>query len=575
MKPIRRKLKPKPKLKPKHEQLNPADRLSALPDRILHHIISFLDFKEACRTCMLSKRWTHISDTNPVMDLSHDDSLYWSDRIPKFDSFLKYTESRLKRYSKHKLHINKLTLGFPIRRETFRNTNIPLENKAEEWVKIAVRNQVAELVLIGPKNYVLSDILFTATSLRSLDCNCVEIYDYKGIVLFPSLESLFFDEVYVDDPMLNRIISSCLLLKHLRIFGCHYKSTAIPCSSKLETLDLSNNFSRDERIVTIETSSLTSFQYNGYVHSGGAHGERWPVVSKDGFLRNLRILKIGFVSITDDILGKLLSELILLKILKLCNCSLLKTIKISSVMLKEFRLEHCSDLLDVSIDAPCLETFKYKGDFKPSVCINSQVGCDISFHIPPCDFSTGRFSKMKELLKGLRSCHVLKISLLDHPADKYESDDIDLDEEELADGHLGLPCDIRELKLTLSSWILSNSYLSTFLDCVFWTCHPHIFSLRVNLKAPNVSIEPLVRKLRDMANCWKHPLKRVEVEGANCSNLLKTRKLDVQLRLHWLSGCGVVAGGNSVVLLGTKKPRVGCGGGEGVEYQRKNKVEYH
>ncbi|XP_074276202.1 putative FBD-associated F-box protein At5g56690 [Silene latifolia] len=168
--------------KPKHWQLSPADRLSALPDSIVYRIISFLGFKEACRTSILSKRWKYISDTNPVMDLSNEvfsavlDLGNWYNSMVNVDDFLKYTETRMKRYSKHKLLISKLTLGFPIRRMTFPNSKVLLENKAEKWVKIAVRNQVAELFLSGPKNYILSDSLFTAVSLRRLDCSYLEIH---------------------------------------------------------------------------------------------------------------------------------------------------------------------------------------------------------------------------------------------------------------------------------------------------------------------------------------------------------------------------------------------------------------
>ncbi|XP_074307359.1 F-box protein At4g22280-like [Silene latifolia] len=412
--------------KPKHGQLNPADRLSALPDNVVYHIVSFLGFKEACRTSILSKTWKYISDTNPDMELSNEvfsAKPGRADAYIKIDSFLKYVETRMKRYSKQKLLIKKLTLGFPIQRMTFRNTKVPLENKAEQWVEIAVRNQVEELVLIGPKNYELSHILFTSNSLRCLDCTCLEIYDYKGIAGFPSLESLFLDEVYVEDAVLNRIISSSLSLKHLRMVGCSgtyksIKSIVIPCNSKLETLDLSKSLSIDEGIVTIESSSLTSFQYIGDSRSGGVTGarvERWPVISKDGVLRNLRVLKVGFVSITDEVLGKLLSELVLLETLKLCNCSMLKTIRISSALLKDFRVENCSDLLDVTIDAPCLDTFKYKGDFKLSMCINAVAGCDMSLHVPPSSFYPHRVSKLKRLLKGLSNRHVLKIALPEKP----------------------------------------------------------------------------------------------------------------------------------------------------------------
>ncbi|XP_074274466.1 uncharacterized protein LOC141598654 [Silene latifolia] len=542
--------------KPKHGQLNPSDRLSALPDSVVYRIVSFLGFKEACRTSILSKTWKYISDTNPDMELSNEvfsAKPGREDAYIKIDSFLKYVETRMKRYSKQKLLIKKLTLGFPIQRMTFRNTKVPLEDKAEQWVKTALHNQVEELVLIGPKNYAMSDTLLTAKSLRCLDCSYVEIYDYKRLELFPFLESLFFHEVYVDDPMLNRIVSSCLLLKHLRLSGCFFKSIVIPCSSKLETLDISKSLCKDEGIVTIDSSSLTFFQYIGDSRSGGVTGarvERWPVISKDGVLRNLKILKVCFVSITDEVLDKLLSELVLLETLKLCNCSMLKTIRISSALLKDFRVENCSDLLDVTIDAPCLETFKYKGDFKLTMCIIAVAGCDMSLHVPPSSFYPHRVSKLKRLLKGLSNRHVLKIVLPEKPRKPNQNvcpvdidfDDIDdiipdelvLDEEELAH-YFRPPCDIRELKLNLSTWRPFKPSFSAFIDGVFRTCHPRILSLRVNLRASNASVESLIRELKEMANSWEHPLKSFEVEGTNYSDLLESRKavLDIRLKLHW------------------------------------------
>lgn len=38
----------------------PADRLSALLDALLHHVLSFLWAWEVARTCALSRRWRHL-----------------------------------------------------------------------------------------------------------------------------------------------------------------------------------------------------------------------------------------------------------------------------------------------------------------------------------------------------------------------------------------------------------------------------------------------------------------------------------------------------------------------------------
>ncbi|RLM99753.1 hypothetical protein C2845_PM06G05430 [Panicum miliaceum] len=47
----------------------PEDRLSALPDAMLHHVMSFLRAWEVARTCVLSRRWRHLWASAPCVDL--------------------------------------------------------------------------------------------------------------------------------------------------------------------------------------------------------------------------------------------------------------------------------------------------------------------------------------------------------------------------------------------------------------------------------------------------------------------------------------------------------------------------
>ncbi|XP_074301334.1 F-box protein At4g09920-like [Silene latifolia] len=496
--------------KSKHGQLNPVDRLSDLPDFILHHIISFLDFKEACRTCILSRRWTRISDTNPVLLVD--------------TASLEYIETRMQRYSKENLRMKKLRIEF--------SNDVEFACKVDEWLEIAVRSKVENLVLVNHLYdvYQLTDILLSAKSLRTLDCTGVEIPYYTTMNL-ASLESLFLFEVDVEERMLNQITSSCLSLKHLGIASCSgFKNIVIPCCSALETLYLTETLPFGGTVI-LETPNLEYFAYPG----SQIYDEHWPVISKPSFLRNLRKLKISYVSIADDVLSKLLSELNLLEVLKLCSCRLVSTIKISSSRLREICLNHCDNLLDVLIDAPRLEMFKYKGEFyqSSSIAINSQAGCDVSLHTIPSNLQTEGFVKLKKLLSGLSSCFVLKVFLMDQMHQDLECDDVKFNKEELGNIRLGPPCYVKELNLTLSSWILSKSSLSAFLDGLFWICHPEIISLQVCIRSQHLTVEPLISKLEYMASCWRHPLKRVEVEGVNCSKLLQSRKLDLKLKLLW------------------------------------------
>ncbi|KAL3833052.1 hypothetical protein ACJIZ3_007788 [Penstemon smallii] len=56
------------------------DRLSPLPDDILHRILSFLDFLDVARTCVLSKRWRDVWMSVPCLnfDMNEWDFIKWA-----------------------------------------------------------------------------------------------------------------------------------------------------------------------------------------------------------------------------------------------------------------------------------------------------------------------------------------------------------------------------------------------------------------------------------------------------------------------------------------------------------------
>lgn len=46
-----------------------ADRLSALPDALLHHVMSFMKAWDVARTCVLSRRWRDLWASAPCVDI--------------------------------------------------------------------------------------------------------------------------------------------------------------------------------------------------------------------------------------------------------------------------------------------------------------------------------------------------------------------------------------------------------------------------------------------------------------------------------------------------------------------------
>ncbi|RZC63739.1 hypothetical protein C5167_025488 [Papaver somniferum] len=69
------------------------DRISGLPDSLLHHILSFLDIKHVARTCLLSKRWKFIWTCIPTLALPY----FHCEPLPssETDKFMEFVDRTL------------------------------------------------------------------------------------------------------------------------------------------------------------------------------------------------------------------------------------------------------------------------------------------------------------------------------------------------------------------------------------------------------------------------------------------------------------------------------------------------
>ncbi|KAH7860347.1 hypothetical protein Vadar_012375 [Vaccinium darrowii] len=85
MKTKQRSAMEKNDLKEKNELLkeeNTSDRISDLPDELLHHIFSFLPIQSIVQSSVLAKRWTHLWRSHPHLDFSRPSPTLVSPRLP-------------------------------------------------------------------------------------------------------------------------------------------------------------------------------------------------------------------------------------------------------------------------------------------------------------------------------------------------------------------------------------------------------------------------------------------------------------------------------------------------------------
>ncbi|KAL5221401.1 hypothetical protein ABZP36_026114 [Zizania latifolia] len=197
------------------------DRLSGLPDEMLHHIISFLSAQEVARTCLLSKRWKQLWTSAPCFDIRIDQ--FGNDRV-RFSNFVE----------------NLLLFRAPTSLHAFRLHSFAID-RASYWIDHAIKHKVQVLEFA---EYIRWEPFYLDPQLmafKSRYLKCLKL-------IHVTLESDVFEP-------LNH---ECQVLEDLQLLRCFLEVPQI-CSSSLKNLDII-----DCSLLTnllIRTPSLVSLRF--------------------------------------------------------------------------------------------------------------------------------------------------------------------------------------------------------------------------------------------------------------------------------------------------------------------------
>ncbi|XP_038719925.1 F-box/LRR-repeat protein At3g59190-like [Tripterygium wilfordii] len=209
------------------------DRISQLPDCILHCILSLLPTKDAVAACILSKRWQDLWISVTNLDLKCPGN-YRKGEDWKKKSFTHFMEKVLLHPSSN---IKKFRLSLDDSlHHSFLNT----------WILAAVRRQVQELRLSLPqRNFLLPDCLSTCSTLSTLKLK-VDILKLPGSFCLPNLTVLHLCDLHFGDNVsTHKLFSGLTVLEELELTRCKWRrvhSTISISTLKilaLDTLDIS------------------------------------------------------------------------------------------------------------------------------------------------------------------------------------------------------------------------------------------------------------------------------------------------------------------------------------------------
>ena len=523
-----------------------------LPEGIIHRILRFLGATDQARVCVLSKDWLHAWQTYPAPTFS-DQPLRCL-----FQQALGRGDEECEKYCrqgrlKFQDHVKRTLLNYKgehIQELTLDIYHIGDEDSAatlDKLLEIAMEKGVKQLKLLihryhcikdsAEYYYVLPISILRAQSLTDLEIKrcrfpaCNQLFNGGKFLVFNNIKSLSLACVYIEDEKFQLLLSACPLIHNLDVKLCEgltrIKVVNLP---RLKKLDMRHEI-RKSLIFAVDAPSLESLSISYF-------GRTWRVLQLPAS-QNLRELVLLNTYITNTFFNDWPSIFPRLEILELHHCHVFQNINLISHSLKHIRFSFAAESLveldapniidmKISVSAETMQKVSFKGAL-PRQCVSDLC-------IIPCYWSSidvSWFMKLNELLSNLNPSKISLRICCASPLSEHAS----FEGIPTFDAH---PVDIEHLDLTESRADLPR-YL-TFLDGLFWACHPKHFVLHWLTPLAYLPVKIFFYKkfITDQRNrvfsnwthtlsFWQHYLKKTEIHFYDTTG----KKCGQQDYLHW------------------------------------------
>lgn len=342
------------------------DRLSELPDNVIHYILSLVSTVDVVRMSILSKRWQRMWYSLPVLCFSDSDDFGKS----KSQKLCKFVGKCFTLRKNDLLNVTDTTITKVMLSTTYS------WSRTCSWLRLVAKSNVKELDLDLPwlRKHRFPVELLCSKSLTHLRLSCVSFPNLHSASL-PSLISLSLESLLLDDHAFHNLLLGCCSLEKLLVKYCHHLSNPKVSNSSLKFLEIGSSCAYDlGEMFRIDAINLESFI---------CHGSRICCMSTLSSCGKLRNLTFSQSRIKDQWLEDLIFRLPVLESLTLEYCNELRNIKICSQPLKHIILKVVTSICDESdftIDSPNLVSFRFEGSpsFKISMNVRSLVEANVA-----------------------------------------------------------------------------------------------------------------------------------------------------------------------------------------------------
>lgn len=214
------------------------DRISQLPDSLIHHIFSLLPTIYIVRMSCLSKRWRRVWVSTPFLHFEGFKNVDSDCITDKKGMFLRFVDNFMEG--------RRLFLEIPDRFITTFKIDAPCDfgrcstKKIDGWLRFAFQGQVKELDL-NLREYCLPQFVLNASSLTKLKLTDMQL-EAPSVSKFPNLKVLSLVSVKFDLEAFQNLICGCPVIEdlHLNENAVFFKDFAATVGGTLRSLSLSH-----------------------------------------------------------------------------------------------------------------------------------------------------------------------------------------------------------------------------------------------------------------------------------------------------------------------------------------------
>ncbi|CAN1180203.1 hypothetical protein LINPERHAP2_LOCUS34642 [Linum perenne] len=342
-----------------------ADRISELPDDIIHEILERLKYSQT--TLALSRRWMQIWLSYPIIEFHYDKSFKYS---AKLQSFVAAASRKLS--SSHHNRIKALRVSSNCS-DFIRHVLDLIVNREPEEIVVKCYND---------RSYQLfATELINNPRLRILDLCCCTFWEFPDTnhldMRMINLRVLRLERFSIDDKLLNHFIAGSPLLEEFKL--------GYPRATTIRRLHICNN--PNLKILQLEDCIVEELiQIAGTTKSLEIMSLNFSDLDISPLaLSSLKSLKIKHAcKLTGEDINYLIANSPSLQSLCLSYIWEIKELKIRSDSLLQLKLDDLSRNVRIHIDAPRLVDVHFRGDMirLPTVTLTTNLQ-----EAQPCTFT--------------------------------------------------------------------------------------------------------------------------------------------------------------------------------------------